>query len=100
MRLRFREERIKRLEAVASAKLSAETHLVQEKEELLKEIEALCNQVDRNPEVTRFAMENLQLKEELRRSAIALLFFLDFVMKFFILHFIFTHKFFHNDASL
>ncbi|CAD5179273.1 unnamed protein product [Musa acuminata subsp. malaccensis] len=67
MRLRFREERIKRLEAVASAKLSAETHLVQEKEELLKEIEALCNQVDRNPEVTRFAMENLQLKEELRR---------------------------------
>ncbi|RWW79493.1 hypothetical protein BHE74_00012242 [Ensete ventricosum] len=67
MRLRFREERIKRLEAVASGTLSAETHLLQEKEELLKEIEALSNQVDRNPEVTRFAMENLQLKEELRR---------------------------------
>ncbi|CAL9121620.1 unnamed protein product [Musa textilis] len=73
MRLRFREERIKRLEAVASGKLSAETHLVQEKEELLKEIEVLCNQVDRNPEVTRFAMENLQLKEELRSSSIMML---------------------------
>ncbi|RZR98319.1 hypothetical protein BHM03_00027639, partial [Ensete ventricosum] len=81
MRLRFREERIKRLEAVASGKLSAETHLLQEKEELLKEIEALSNQVDRNPEVTRFAMENLQLKEELRRSAIALLFLLDFLLE-------------------
>ncbi|XP_008789959.2 kinesin-like protein KIN-12G [Phoenix dactylifera] len=67
MRLRFREEGIKRLEAVASGKLSAETHLLQEREELLKEIEILRNQVDRNPEVTRFAMENLQLKEELRR---------------------------------
>ncbi|WOK95613.1 hypothetical protein Cni_G04320 [Canna indica] len=67
MRLRFREEHIKRLEAVASGKLSAETHLIQEKECLLKEIDVLRNQVDRNPEVTRFAMENLQLKEELRR---------------------------------
>ncbi|XP_074585847.1 kinesin-like protein KIN-12G [Curcuma longa] len=67
MRLRFREEQIKRLEAIAAGKLSAETHLLQEKGELLKEIDVLRNQVDRNPEVTRFAMENLQLKEELRR---------------------------------
>ncbi|XP_020084870.1 kinesin-like protein KIN-12G [Ananas comosus] len=67
MRLRFREEGIRRLQSVASGKLSAEAHLLQEKEELLKEIELLRNQVDRNPEVTRFALENLQLKEELRR---------------------------------
>ncbi|KAJ6827190.1 kinesin-like protein KIN-12G [Iris pallida] len=67
MRLRFREEGIKRLEAVNRGKLSAETHLLQEKEELMMEIEALRNQVDRNPEITRFAMENLHLKEELRR---------------------------------
>ncbi|KAF6169912.1 hypothetical protein GIB67_034304 [Kingdonia uniflora] len=67
MRLRFREAGIKRLEAVASGKISAETHLLQEKEEYLKEIEVLRNQVDRNQEVTRFAMENLRLKEELRR---------------------------------
>ncbi|KAF8403419.1 hypothetical protein HHK36_011522 [Tetracentron sinense] len=67
MRLRFREAGIKRLEAVASGKISAETHLLQEKEEHLKEIEVLRAQVDRNQEVTRFAMENLRLKEELRR---------------------------------
>ncbi|KAL9416663.1 hypothetical protein AB3S75_039787 [Citrus x aurantiifolia] len=67
MRLRFREAGIKRLEAVASGKISAETHLLKEKEECLKEIEVLRTQVDRNQEVTRFAMENLQLKEEIRR---------------------------------
>ncbi|KAK9154631.1 hypothetical protein Sjap_002111 [Stephania japonica] len=67
MRLRFREAGIKRLESVASGKISAEVHLLQEKEEHLKEIDVLSNQVDRNQEVTRFAMENLRLKEELRR---------------------------------
>ncbi|XP_022756048.1 kinesin-like protein KIN-12E [Durio zibethinus] len=67
MRLRFREAGIKRLEAVASGKISAETHLLKEKEEYLKEIEVLRAQVDRNQEVTRFAMENLRLKEEIRR---------------------------------
>ncbi|KAI3450790.1 hypothetical protein Pfo_007455 [Paulownia fortunei] len=67
MRLRFREAGIKRLEAVASGKISAEIHLLKEKEEYLKEIEVLRAQVDRNQEVTRFAMENLRLKEEIRR---------------------------------
>ncbi|XP_031100567.1 kinesin-like protein KIN-12E [Ipomoea triloba] len=67
MRLRFREGAIKRLESVASGKISAEVHLLKEKEEQLKEIEVLRNQVDRNQEVTRFAMENLRLKEEIRR---------------------------------
>uniref|UniRef100_A0ACD5WAD4 Uncharacterized protein n=1 Tax=Avena sativa TaxID=4498 RepID=A0ACD5WAD4_AVESA len=67
MRLRFREDRIKRLEQLASGKLSAEAHLLQEKEDLVKEIEALRSQLERNPEITRFAMENLQLKEDLRR---------------------------------
>ncbi|OIT33992.1 PREDICTED: kinesin-like protein KIN-12E [Nicotiana attenuata] len=67
MRLRFREASIKRLESVASGKISAEMHLLKEKEEHLKEIEVLRNQVDRNQEVTRFAMENLQLKEEIGR---------------------------------
>ena len=70
MRLKFREERIKRLEQVASGKLSAEAHLLQEKENLVKELEVLRGQLDRNPEITKFAMENLQLKEELRRLAL------------------------------
>ncbi|MQM03239.1 hypothetical protein Taro_036014 [Colocasia esculenta] len=72
MRLRFREEGIKRLEAVASGKLSAESHLLQEKEEFLKEIEVLRNQVDRNPEVTRFAMENLREREMMNEQITAL----------------------------
>ncbi|XP_051113609.1 kinesin-like protein KIN-12E isoform X2 [Andrographis paniculata] len=67
LRLRFREAEIKRLEAVASGKISAEEHLLKEKEELLKEIEVLRNQVGRNQEATRFALENLRLNEEIRR---------------------------------
>ncbi|KNA12210.1 hypothetical protein SOVF_127820 [Spinacia oleracea] len=67
MRLGFREAGIKRLEAVASGKISAETHLLKEKEEHLKEIEVLRAQVNKNQEVARFAMENLRLKEEIRR---------------------------------
>ncbi|KAK6144159.1 hypothetical protein DH2020_020979 [Rehmannia glutinosa] len=70
MRLRFREAGVKRLEAVASGKISAEIHLVKEREEHLKEIEVLRAQVDRNQEVTRFAMENLRLKEEIRRQVL------------------------------
>lgn len=68
MRLRFREAGIKRLEAVAYGKISAETHLLKEKEEHLREVEVLRTQVNRNQEVTRFAMENLRLKEEIRRQ--------------------------------
>ncbi|XP_076885303.1 kinesin-like protein KIN-12E [Bidens hawaiensis] len=67
MRLRFRAAAIKRLEGVASGKISAETHLLKEKEEHLKELDVLRSQADRNQEVTRFAMENLRLKEEIRR---------------------------------
>ncbi|KAI7739457.1 hypothetical protein M8C21_005002, partial [Ambrosia artemisiifolia] len=44
MRLRFREAAIKRLEGVASGKISAETHLLKEKEEHLKELEVLRSQ--------------------------------------------------------
>ncbi|KAK6138175.1 hypothetical protein DH2020_028111 [Rehmannia glutinosa] len=73
MRLRFREAGVKRLEAVASGKISAEIHLLKEREEHLKEIEVLRAQVDRNQEVTRFAMENLRLKEEIRRQVFAVL---------------------------
>ncbi|XP_011043868.1 PREDICTED: phragmoplast orienting kinesin-1 isoform X1 [Populus euphratica] len=67
MIVRFREAGVKRLEAVAAGKISAETHLLKEKEEHLKEIEVWRTQVDRNQEVTRFATENLRLKEEIRR---------------------------------
>ncbi|KAJ6951491.1 kinesin-like protein KIN-12E [Populus alba x Populus x berolinensis] len=74
MILRFREAGVKRLEAVSAGKISAETHLLKEKEEHLKQIEVLRTQVDRNQEVTRFATENLHLKEEIRRHVFFSLF--------------------------
>ncbi|XP_026399329.1 kinesin-like protein KIN-12E [Papaver somniferum] len=67
MLLQSREAGIKRLEAVASGKMLAEVHFLLEKEENLREIEVLCHQVDSNLETTRFEMENLHLKEEIRR---------------------------------
>ena len=86
MRLRFREAAIKRLESVASGKISAEIHLLKEKEEQLKEIEVLRNQVDRNQEVTRFAMENLRLKEEIRGYVIYLLVIVECTFSFLFLN--------------
>ncbi|GAU17140.1 hypothetical protein TSUD_106390 [Trifolium subterraneum] len=51
MRLKFREAERKRLEAVASGKISAETHLLSEKAEHLKEIEVLQAKVDRSQDL-------------------------------------------------
>ncbi|KAJ0248236.1 Kinesin-like protein KIN-12E [Hirschfeldia incana] len=67
MMLKLRDSAIKSLQGVASGKISAETHVQKEKTDLLKEIEVLRAQVDRNHEVTKFATENLRLKEEIRR---------------------------------
>ncbi|KAL0789892.1 hypothetical protein Bca101_006138 [Brassica carinata] len=67
MMLKLRDSAIKSLQGVASGKISVEAHLQKEKADLLKEIEVLRAQVDRNQEVTKFATENLRLKEEIRR---------------------------------
>ncbi|CAA7048550.1 unnamed protein product [Microthlaspi erraticum] len=67
MMLKLRDSAIKSLQGVASGKISVEAHLQKEKTDLLKEIEVLRAQVDRNQEVTKFATENLRLKEEIRR---------------------------------
>ncbi|EOA23405.1 hypothetical protein CARUB_v10016585mg [Capsella rubella] len=67
MMLKLRDSAIKSLQGVASGKISVEAHLQKEKGDLMKEIEVLRAQVDRNQEVTKFATENLRLKEEIRR---------------------------------
>jgi kinesin family protein 15 len=67
MMLRFREDKIKRLESVASGFLSADAFLVQEKNALVEELQLVQGRLDRNPELTRFAMENIRLLEQLRR---------------------------------
>ncbi len=67
MMLRFREDKIKRLESVANGFLSADAFLVQEKNALVEELQLVQGRLDRHPELTRFAMENIRLLEQLRR---------------------------------
>ncbi|CAM6127967.1 unnamed protein product [Calypogeia fissa] len=67
MMLRFREEKIRRLEGVADNVLSAEAFYEDERKNLMDELQLIRGRLDRNPELTRFAMEHIRLMEELRR---------------------------------
>nr|AMS24235.1 kinesin 12-Ia protein [Marsilea vestita] len=67
MMLRFREDKIKRLESALSGKIPIDNYLLEEKNALLEEVQILRTRLERNPEVTRFAMENIRLLEDLRR---------------------------------
>lgn len=64
--LRFREEKIKQLELLVHGKLSFDTYLEEENKALLEEIQLLRARTDRNPELTRFALENIRLQEQLQ----------------------------------
>ncbi|KAL9674626.1 hypothetical protein QQ045_030898 [Rhodiola kirilowii] len=67
MMLRLREEKIKRLEMLRDGSLSAEKYLMEDNDALLKEIQTLQAKIDRNPEVTRFALENSRLLDTLQQ---------------------------------
>ncbi|BBM96977.1 kinesin family member 15 [Marchantia polymorpha subsp. ruderalis] len=67
MMLRFREDKIRRLEGVADGVLSAEYFYKEEQKSLMDELQLIRARIDRNPELTRFAMENIRLMEQLRR---------------------------------
>ncbi|KAL3700311.1 hypothetical protein R1sor_018333 [Riccia sorocarpa] len=67
MMLRFREDKIRRLEGVADAMLSADLFYKEEQKALMEELQLMRSRLDRNPELTRFAMENIRLMEQLRR---------------------------------
>lgn len=67
MLLRFREDKIRRLEALAAGMMSSDTYLRQENDFLMNELRLMQEKADRNPEITRFAMENIRLLEQLRR---------------------------------
>ncbi|XP_039128058.1 kinesin-like protein KIN-12E isoform X2 [Dioscorea cayenensis subsp. rotundata] len=64
--LRFREEKIKRLEMLADDLLSSDGYLMEEKISLSEENKLLRERIDRNPELTQFALENKRLLEQLR----------------------------------
>ncbi|PON49199.1 Kinesin-like protein [Parasponia andersonii] len=67
MMLRFREDKIRRMESLVNGSIPAETYLVEENRSLSEEIQLLQSKLDRNPEVTRFALENIRLFDQLRR---------------------------------
>uniref|UniRef100_A0A0E0FDL7 Kinesin motor domain-containing protein n=1 Tax=Oryza meridionalis TaxID=40149 RepID=A0A0E0FDL7_9ORYZ len=66
MTLKFREDKIHQMEALVRDKLPAESYLLEENNTLLKEIDLLRAKIDKNPEVTRFALENIRLSNKLK----------------------------------
>ncbi|XP_051135829.1 kinesin-like protein KIN-12D isoform X2 [Andrographis paniculata] len=67
MMLKFREDKIQRMEAVLGGTMSADAYLLKENSALTEEIELLRARIEKNPEVTRFALENIRLLEQVRR---------------------------------
>lgn len=67
MILRFREDKIRRLETLSKGLLSADSYFADEKKMLMEELELMREKVDRNPQLTRFAMENIRLLDQIRR---------------------------------
>lgn len=67
MMLRFREDKIQRMDSVLGGSLPADSFLLEENRSLSEQIQLLEAKVDRNPEVTRFALENIRLLDQLRR---------------------------------
>lgn len=71
MILRFRDDKIRRLEGVVAGKIPVDNHLVEENKRLADELELVRAQTDRNPDLTRFAMENIRLQEQVRGYGLA-----------------------------
>ncbi|KAI5059960.1 hypothetical protein GOP47_0024380 [Adiantum capillus-veneris] len=67
MMLRFREDKVRRLEAIIDGKLCGESSQTDDKDALREELQLMRSRLDKNPELTRFAMENIRLREQLQR---------------------------------
>lgn len=67
MMLKFREDKIQRMESLVGGLLPPDTYLLEENQALSEEIQLIQAKVDKNPEVTRFALENIRLLDQLRR---------------------------------
>lgn len=67
MIIRFREDKIKRLESLGDGLVSAEDYLKEENKALSEEIQLLRTKIVRNPELTCFALENVKLINQLRK---------------------------------
>lgn len=67
MMLKFREDKIQRMESLLGGLISADDYLLNENKALLEEIQLLQASIHKNPEVTRFARENIKLLEQVRQ---------------------------------
>ncbi|WOL05131.1 kinesin-like protein KIN-12F [Canna indica] len=67
MMLKFREDKIRRMENLLDGQVPIDSYLLEEKHWLSEEIQLLRARFDRNPEVTRFALENIRLLDQLRK---------------------------------
>ncbi|GAB4837956.1 hypothetical protein Ancab_027484 [Ancistrocladus abbreviatus] len=67
MMLKFREDKIQRMESLLGSLKPVDAYLLEESTALSEEIQLLQAKVDRNPEVTRFALENIRLLDQLRK---------------------------------
>ncbi|GJX38687.1 kinesin-like protein KIN-12D [Tanacetum coccineum] len=67
MMLKFREDKISRMESLLAGSKPVDSYLLEENNTLREEISIFHAKVDRNPEVTRFAVENIRLSEQLKR---------------------------------
>ncbi|GAA0148068.1 hypothetical protein LIER_07608 [Lithospermum erythrorhizon] len=67
MMLKFREDKIQRMESLLEGLNPTDDYLQEENNALAEEIQLLRAKVDKNPEVTRFAHENIRLLEQIRR---------------------------------
>ncbi|XP_068655925.1 kinesin-like protein KIN-12D isoform X2 [Aristolochia californica] len=68
MMLKFREDKIRRMESLVDGLLPPDSYLTEQNNALSEEIKLLQSRIEKNPEVTVFALENIRLLEQLRRS--------------------------------
>lgn len=66
MILRFRDDKIHRLESFVAGKIPLDHYLSEENTKLAEELDLVRGQIERNPELTRFAMDNIRLMEQVR----------------------------------
>ena len=67
MMLRFREDKIKRLESTLEGTISSDSYQSDENQTLKEELQLLRARLDKNPELTRLAIENIRLMDQLVR---------------------------------
>ncbi|MCL7043707.1 hypothetical protein MKW94_003814 [Papaver nudicaule] len=67
MMLKFREDKIQRMESLVGGLIPSDAYLLEETDALSEELKLLRVRADRNPEVTRFALENIRLLEKIRK---------------------------------